>query len=198
MSTIDFFLTYNLELLDNDFSEALRVRHQVYCEELGYEEVTPEKKEQDKYDAKSWHFLIRETIKDIPVATFRAVPKLTPSQKLPLESITECKEKELVVPSLEVSRLCVLKDYRNNPLIPLCLYLAAKELADASHIFYIYCVMQPRLARHVKRGGFDFVQETDFFDLHGKRALYSLDTPTQRKIPEIEALSKQVKKTIGL
>ncbi len=38
---------------------AFNVRHQVYCEDLGYESVRPDAKESDEYDAHSLHCLLR-------------------------------------------------------------------------------------------------------------------------------------------
>lgn len=39
--------------------EAFRIRHQVYCEDLGFEPRRPNRRESDPYDAQSLHLLIR-------------------------------------------------------------------------------------------------------------------------------------------
>ena len=40
--------------------EVYRLRHRVYCEELGFEAVRPEAQERDDYDGHAVHLLLRK------------------------------------------------------------------------------------------------------------------------------------------
>src|SRR6185295_2556773 len=53
--------------------EAFRIRHQVYCEELGFEPSRPDGREADEYDAQSLHCLIRSRRSDEFVGCTRLI-----------------------------------------------------------------------------------------------------------------------------
>jgi len=109
------------EVLLADTPEAKRIhfnlRYQVYCEETGFEDLSqfPDKMEMDAYDDHSAHFIVRDIESGEWVAAMRLVLQGNVSKKLPVfdhcvvdeKYQASCEEK-----TLEISRLCILKNYR--------------------------------------------------------------------------------------
>jgi N-acyl-L-homoserine lactone synthetase len=192
----NIFGDFSLHIPTNNLSEVFNVRHKVYCEELGYEPTTESKQERDTFDNHSHHVLIRDVKLNIPIATVRAVPSVSCTQVMPFQHKEELKEVEVTRPCFEVSRLCVLKQYRTAAIVPTLLYLTIKELMDTHQIYISYAVMQPVLARHLRTMGFDYKRVSNFFDLRGKRALYVVDSRTQRVIEPRIPLQNQIKECV--
>jgi len=104
--------------------QVYRVRHRVYCEELGFEAIRPNAQERDDYDDHSVHLLLREAGEGLPVGCARLVrPKLTnPSAPLPFEEFCAASlDRSIVDPArlprstiAEVSRLAVLSEFRRR------------------------------------------------------------------------------------
>ncbi|MFH1813674.1 MAG: PEP-CTERM/exosortase system-associated acyltransferase [Pseudomonadota bacterium] len=104
--------------------EVFRVRHAVYCEELGYENTNPEHQETDSYDARSLHIALRAQAHGRIVGCVRLVqcdPE-TPEKLLPFESLcSDAIDRSIIDPAkvdrramVEISRLAVLSDYRKR------------------------------------------------------------------------------------
>jgi len=93
------------------------IRYQVYCEELGYEDPTqfPDQLEFDKWDPMGNHisasklFLVRLRHTKQWIGAMRLVPYN--GHALPLEETTSL-DHPIKPPSLEVSRLCLVKEIR--------------------------------------------------------------------------------------
>ena len=111
------------------FSDALkdevyRIRHQVFCEELGFEGRHRDRREQDEHDAHSLHLLLRS----IPSGEFIACTRIVrtrpedPYYPLPFEkSCAATLDRSIVDPAKlpreaigEVSRLAVLARFRKR------------------------------------------------------------------------------------
>jgi len=192
----NIFEDFSLHVSTNNLFEVFKVRHKVYCEELGYEPTTESKQESDTFDNHSHHILIRDVKLNIPIATARAVPSVSSNQLMPFQHKDELKEVVVTRPCHELSRLCVLKQYRTTAIVPTILYLALKALTDVHQLYISYAVMQPVLARQVRTMGFDYKRVSDFFDLRGKRALYVVDSRTQRPIEHLIPLQTQIKECV--
>jgi N-acyl amino acid synthase of PEP-CTERM/exosortase system len=103
---------------------AYRIRHAVYCEELGYEPLRPDGLESDEYDAHAAHCLLRSVSDPRYVGCIRLVfPRRDdPHRPLPFELLCESTlDRTLVDPSrlprermAEVSRLAVVRQYRRR------------------------------------------------------------------------------------
>ena len=101
---------------------AFSIRHQVYCEELKYEPVRPDRRETDEYDAHSLHLLIRSLKTGEFVGCSRLVlcRPSEPHHPLPFErTCAATLDKSIVDPQAlprrriaEVSRLAVVAKYR--------------------------------------------------------------------------------------
>jgi N-acyl amino acid synthase of PEP-CTERM/exosortase system len=70
---------------------AYRIRHSVYCEDLGYEPCRADGRETDQYDADSLHLLVRHRASDTFVGCVRLIraPRLNAAQPLPFERVCQ-------------------------------------------------------------------------------------------------------------
>lgn len=104
--------------------EVFRVRHQVFCEELAFEPLRPDRRESDEYDAHAIHVLIRSVKSGAFIGCTRLI-RASPSDPLyplPFEKI--CKDvldRTIVDPArlprdtiCEVSRLAVVSQFRTR------------------------------------------------------------------------------------
>lgn len=104
--------------------EVYRVRHAVYCQELGYEATNPEHVETDHYDDQSLQIALRAQTDNRIVGCVRLVRtrKDAPEESLPFEVLCEnAIDRTIVDPQridrrhmVEISRLAVLSDYRKR------------------------------------------------------------------------------------
>ncbi len=63
------------------------------------------------------------------------------------------------------------KKYQGIPLIPISLYLAC-AMVGINYNLDSFNLMEPRLARHLRRYGFPSHQISDFIEFHGKRGAF--------------------------
>ncbi|QBG36637.1 PEP-CTERM/exosortase system-associated acyltransferase [Litorilituus sediminis] len=103
-------------------NEVFKIRHNVYCEELAFEEVRDDGQEKDEFDEQS----IFSLIKHKPTGTFTSCVRLVtasgPDEKLPIEkycldSITNTDlspERFNRAEIAEISRLAVKSDFRRR------------------------------------------------------------------------------------
>ncbi len=70
------------------------------------------------------------------------------------------------------------ENVRGCSLIPLSLYLAMTSISLEIGLNSALAMMEPRLARHLRRFGINFTQIADVVDYHGKRALFKI-TPEE-------------------
>ena len=111
-------------LSDELRDEVYRVRHSVYCEELGWEPVRADGRERDEYDTHSLHCLIRSTSNGRYVGCTRLVMSKPGNRRHPLpfeKSCAETLDRSIVDPQAlprhtiaEVSRLAVISRYRRR------------------------------------------------------------------------------------
>ena len=104
--------------------EAYRIRHQVYCEELGWERSRADGRETDQYDEHSLHLLIRAVESDLFIGCVRLIRTIpeAPDQPLPFEiTCATSLDRTICDPSrmprdhiAEVSRLAVVARYRRR------------------------------------------------------------------------------------
>lgn len=112
--------------LDETLHDAVyRIRHEVYCEDLGFEPVRADGRETDEHDAHSIHCLLR-TVDPAhrPVGCVRVVltNPADPAQPLPFERVcADALDRRIIDPAKlprerigEVSRLAVRRAYRRR------------------------------------------------------------------------------------
>ncbi len=101
-----------------------RIRHDVYCRDLGFEAQRPDGIETDRYDAHSAHCLLKSTTSTDYVGCVRLImlPRDDPDLALPFEqTCAQTLDRTIVDPSrmardriAEVSRLAVASKYRRR------------------------------------------------------------------------------------
>jgi N-acyl amino acid synthase of PEP-CTERM/exosortase system len=104
--------------------EAYRLRHSVYCEDLGFEPPSSDFREVDEFDANSSHLLIRHLSTGEFVGCVRLVrlPPGSPLERLPLERTCGGKLAAGAIPAdasarqhiAEVSRLAIARTFRRR------------------------------------------------------------------------------------
>ena len=186
--------------------EVYKIRYQVYCEELNYEpkENFPDGMEKDIYDSHSIHCLLQHKPTGKYAGCVRIIipQKETTISKFPWQKFTS----SLIYPHsehqwtniCEISRLAVHSEFRKRqgdstiplgtvlpdnsggkrrfPLIAMSLYWAAFCLALNLKLD-IFAIMEPRLARHLRRCGLSYCMLSELFELHGKRAIFFTKPP---------------------
>jgi N-acyl amino acid synthase of PEP-CTERM/exosortase system len=114
-----------LPALDDDLRRTVfRIRHAVYCEELGYEPVRDNGLECDVFDQRSVHCLLQSVTSGEYVGCVRIVltDRVNPEQALPFEALCSGSiDRAIVDPAIldrtkiaEVSRLAVIARYRRR------------------------------------------------------------------------------------
>jgi len=111
-------------LTDELKDEVYGIRHRVYCEELGFEPVRPDRREKDEYDAHSIHLLIRSVAEDGYVGCARLVLARPGDPYYPLPFERTCGamlDRNVADPTkmprsavAEVSRLAIVSAYRRR------------------------------------------------------------------------------------
>lgn len=87
---------------------------------------------------------------------------------------------------------------RHFPHIAMGLYLTGVSIVDLASIDYVFAMMEPRLARHLKRFGVMFNQGSEIMDYHGKRALYYIPREdfTRHLPPDVKELYLSIRDSI--
>lgn len=104
--------------------EVFKIRHNVYCEELGFEPIKENGLELDEFDAFSMHCLIQHVSSKNYAGTVRIVRPTEPHQQLPIEKycLNSITHDELNPANFaredvcEVSRLAVPKQFRRRQM----------------------------------------------------------------------------------
>jgi len=102
--------------------EVFKIRHNVYCEELAFEEVKEEGKEQDEFDCQSLFSMIKHKPTNTYTSCVRIVKSNSPKELLPIEKFCmEAIQNEEFHPKnfkrseiCEISRLAVKADFRRR------------------------------------------------------------------------------------
>ena len=189
--------------------EVYKIRYEVYCEELNYEppENFPDRMETDIYDKHSVHCLLKHKSTGTYAGCVRIIMpnnELTTKPAYPWQKFAS----SIVYPHsqyewnnlCEVSRLAVRKQFRKRkgddilpmgdvspdasqgqrrfPLIAMSLYWGAFCMALNLNLD-VFAIMEPRLARHLRRCGLRYCLVSDLFELHGKRGIFYTKPPEQ-------------------
>lgn len=177
-----------------------RLRHQVYCEELGFEPIKPNGLETDCYDQRSWHANIRHIQKQHLAGTVRVITSDNHHELLPLEqNFSALITNPVLAPAnfdrrhiCEISRLAVPEHIRRNQhanptteqqchrQVAVALYLIATQLCLQTNRHHSFVMIEPALARILRRIGINFIQIGDTVDYNGLRAPYYLDMRTTK------------------
>lgn len=116
------FLRVELAASEDLRAEVFNVRHQVYCEELHFEDERKNQLEQDEFDSHSFHSLIRHVTTGKVAGTVRIITSGHGDEKLPIEAncmhaITDPAIFPAAFPRheiCEISRLAVPETFRRR------------------------------------------------------------------------------------
>lgn len=157
------------------------------------------KLESDEYDAQSEHCILihKPTNRAVASARLIGVDPVRPESMLPYETLCagaidrSSFDPDMFLPGqiLEISRLAVLGDFRNPakrdpslpenadltescgvPIIPVSLFVAIASMILASEAEYAFALIEPKLARMLRRYGFYFELVGEPVDYHGWRS----------------------------
>jgi N-acyl amino acid synthase of PEP-CTERM/exosortase system len=197
---------------------AYRLRHAVYCEDLGFEPLQADRRETDRYDEHSTPILVRH----VPTAEFVACARLVrprpdaPQEPLPFEltcrSVLDARLLEMQPLArdkvAEVSRLAVISKFRRRkgearapvgigeqdfdggrfPYILIGLYLGVVAVGQQQGVERLYLLSEPRLADHFARLGVNIVQIGGPVEHRGTRI------PSMISVPHlVDGLNRYVK-----
>jgi N-acyl amino acid synthase of PEP-CTERM/exosortase system len=179
-----------------------QLRHKVYCEEMGFEPVRANGLEQDGFDERSLHAGINHVSSNKLAGTVRIITSEYTDEPLPIEQYFSSQiTNSVLAPQnfsrqhiCEISRLAVPGEirYRANAaqsgqslvenecckMVAISLYLIATSMCLRSRRVHAYVMIEPALARILRRIGIHFVQIGNPIDFNGIRAPYYLDMRT--------------------
>lgn len=175
-----------------------RLRHQVYCEERGYEATTPSGIETDQHDVNSLHCVVTHRRSGVPAGCVRLI---CASEEVTLAMEDYCRDSLHIEymqalgtdrdRACEVSRLAVAPAFRMLPgkggdlgpisgftdaeqrccsLVTTATFLSAIATADLCGRSNVFGVMAAPLPRLLRRIGIGVSRAGDFIDYHGRRA----------------------------
>ena len=188
--------------------EAFKVRHDVYCSELNYEEGNEEGIETDEYDDYSTHMVLYSKIENNYIGCARLVhgqhEGLT--HGLPMEHHCQGKLDHKILNMVknsghkyaEVSRLAIHRDHRHmgrgkgqkgslggqrkSSFALLSLYLGLQAVARQQNIRYLMAIVEPRLLKNLHRHNVPAIQIGEGTDHRGLRVPILIDVEDIEKI----------------
>lgn len=178
-----------------------RLRHKVYCEELQFEPTRVGRLEQDNFDHRSVHIAVNHLASNTIAGTVRIVTSSDNHELLPIE---QHFDNEWIDTSFapqnfdrqhicEISRLAVPAEIRCatsltpnalgaerscSKLVAISLYLIAQITCLRAGRVHAYVMIEPALARALRRVGIHFIQIGKPIAFNGIRAPYYLDART--------------------
>lgn len=184
-------------VLDTVCSEALlrqtyRLRYQVYCKELSFEnpDQFPNEEEKDRWDERSHTLAVLDRETGVVAGSLRLITSTLPTENFPFEELCGT-----LTPNYcsfprngmtEVSRLTVAPEYRGSrgssrmapPFVPTSLFLAGAAFALCLELHHLYAVMDSRLEGLLASCGIRFQPISPFFDYKGQRAVFYIHSPS--------------------
>jgi len=155
---------------------AQNIRHQVYCEEMQFEEQNEVGLEENSYDNESIHLIIFDG--HMAIGTVRIViSKILPLSKY-IAGDHAFNTKKLTPGSYcEISRLSVLNRARKGEagLAAAGLFFAAGYVVVRQKINTAYALMEESLARNMQKTGINSLKVSGPHELNGSRFIFMLD-----------------------
>lgn len=216
--------------------EVFRLRHQVYCEELGFEPQRASRLEHDEYDKRSIHCLLFYKASKTYIGCSRLIlaDSNEPEAPFPFE-LTCSKSLRWSFDSSagtgrerygEISRLAIIAKFRRFPrnevavadggsedfydgdedekhlfpTISLGLYLAMTAIVLNQGLKGVFAMMEPRLARRLRRLGILFEQVGEAVEHHGLRGpfLIHCDSILNTLKPDCRALLGKIQNSLAI
>lgn len=188
----DFSERYQITIANTEAlrKDVYRLRHQIFCENLGYEMDHRDGLESDEFDNDSLHVLLRERASEIPVGCFRLVmPQRTGRVWLPFDIYgVPHVDRSLFnwnhvnhARSIEVSRLAlltpnsrsVLSKGESTPYLATALFYGVTSMIVRLNVENVFMVIEPCLGRLTARFGIKLDQISPAFEYYGQRATFT-------------------------
>ena len=214
--------------------EVFRLRHQVYCEELGFEPQRASRLEHDEYDKRSVHCLLLHKASNTYIGCSRLILADSNDLEIPFPFESSCgtslrwrfdssagRGRERYG---EISRLAVIAKFRRFarneaadangssedfydgdedekhlfPTISLGLYLAMTAIVLNQGLKGVFAMMEPRLARRLRRLGMLFEQVGEAVEHRGLRGpfLVDCDSVLNTLKPDCQALLGKIQNSL--
>ena len=189
----------------NLLEKVYQLRHQVYCVELGYEQLRARQLELDEYDKRSIHCLLFHKSSQTYVGCIRLILAVSQKPDMPFPFEHACGESlqwdfdSSAATSRqkngEISRLAITANFRRRrgvasvpdgesenfdastederrlfPTVALGLYVAITVIGLNQGLDGVFAMMEPRLARQLRRFGILFQQVGAEVEHRGIRA----------------------------
>ncbi|MFT4929880.1 MAG: N-acyl amino acid synthase of PEP-CTERM/exosortase system, partial [Phenylobacterium sp.] len=170
---------------------AYKIRHCVYCTELGWEPQNSAQIESDEYDDYALHCLFTDRATGQHAGCVRLI--IPPADNLNQALPFELNYKHSIYPQSvqadsltrgsfgEISRLAVLPSYKKSQQeqhgfsnVGMGLYLGVIALADLCQLAGLFMLIEPRLERCLRRYGLRFKQIGEKINHNGIRAMFYL------------------------
>lgn len=216
--------------------EVFRLRHQVYCEELGFEPQRASRLEHDEYDKRSIHCLLFHKASKTYIGCSRLILADSNEPEAPFPFELACgKSLRWSFDSSagtgrerygEISRLAIIAKFRRFPrnevavadggsedfydgdedekhlfpTISLGLYLAMTAIVLNQGLKGVFAMMEPRLARRLRRLGILFEQVGEAVEHHGLRGpfLIHCDSILNTLKPDCRALLGKIQNSLAI
>lgn len=191
-----------LALTSTQKQRVFQLRHKVYCEEMGFEPLRVDGLETDRYDDRSLHASITHVASGKLAGTVRIISSDNQLELLPIEQhfSDQITHAELAPENFsrqhicEISRLAVPEEIRCRSsivqtgqsevenacckMVAISLYLQVINMCLRTGRIHAYVMIEPALARVLRRIGIHFIQIGNPIDFNGLRAPYYLDIRT--------------------
>ena len=128
--------------------EVYRLRHRVFCEEMGFWQPSVDERERDEFDEQSRHLLLRtvKTAASVGCVRLIMVPPAGPQSLLPFERVfAEAIDRREFDPSTlprssiaEISRLTLACEFRRRRRVEVSLDAARRAFGTPAHPTYPY------------------------------------------------------------
>jgi len=178
------------------------LRHEVYCEEWGFEPRQHDQRERDGFDGRALHAFLRHRDSGVLAGTVRVVICAEPGDRLPMEvHAADALAGARLAPSTfpresvcEISRLAVSPHFRRKahavdalahrsmrmerqcrPWVTVALYFCAAALVRQAGRHHAFVMVEPRLARAMATAGIRFRQVGPCVAFRGERAVHYLN-----------------------
>ena len=211
-TSIASLFDHHFSVIPADSEELIKavynIRHQVYCEELGFEQQRANRLEIDDYDLHSSHCLLHHKSSNSYAGCVRLVlaSNNTPEFNFPFEQTCKVSDDFLLLKEQprskfgEISRLAITANFRRRrgesnkpdggsdaidassederrrfPSVALGLYVAITAMGLEQGLDGVFAMMEPRLARQLRRFGFHFTQIGETVEHRGLRAPFFID-----------------------
>lgn len=172
----DFYVGVSHSSQSDVAKDAMRLRHEVFCKECGFEPLRPDDVEHDAYDADATHLVIYTKEGGEPVGCARLLDvHPLPASKFLQEDSPWWPARFAPETATEISRLVVKKSERGGGVLVLLVF-AMTFVAQRQRYLVGYASMESRLTKFISMmHGLTVTRISNDFEFRGKRHVSLLE-----------------------